>query len=123
MAKARAGQPRAAILALTVFAFLLQSFVTQTHIHNDFLIAPATGSTQAALPDQDGTKHQPTAPDDEKHCPFCQEMVHAGAYLTPAPAVFVLPSYSVIAGPVAYVARAYVDVASHFWRGRGPPQA
>lgn len=120
---ARIARPRGVVLALTILAFLLQGLVTQAHIHGEFLIAPTTGLTHAASVDGGSTKQQPAAPDDEKHCPFCQEMMAAGAYVAPAPTLLVLPLQTFSAVALELVVPAYVDAASHFWRGRAPPRA
>jgi hypothetical protein len=120
---ARLAQPRGVVLALTILAFLLQGLVTQAHIHGEYLTAPSTGLTHVASADAASTKQKPTAPDDEKHCPFCQEIMSAGAYVAPAPTLLLLPQQTFFAVTTELVVPAYVNAASHFWRGRAPPSA
>ena len=117
---AAASLPRTLLLTLLALAFLLQGLVVQTHIHSD---APGVRETTFGFvvsAPQD--KHAPAVPDDQKHCPFCQEATYAGAFVAPGPLLILLPTETFSAIPLELVVPAYVDAASHFWRGRAPPK-
>jgi hypothetical protein len=77
---ARAGLGHRLVAALIFAAFLLQGFVTQTHMHTGSSAIPTTiHFASKAL------HHAPTLPgsSDEANCPLCQAIVHAGAYIPP----------------------------------------
>ena len=104
-----------AIAWLLLLAFTLQSFVTQTHIHGAFTAA----ATHAA-----STAGQTKAPADDgkAECPFCQAIMHAGAFYAPPSQILALPlSWAGIA--VSFFAvETFASVSSHLWRSRAPPQ-
>src|SRR5438552_17565805 len=75
---------RFAIVFAMLLALLWQSFVTQTHIHTD------PGGYASAIAADAGASPQLKAgqPPSElpATCPICQEIAHAGSYLSPTPA-------------------------------------
>ncbi|HEY1614457.1 MAG TPA: DUF2946 family protein [Rhizomicrobium sp.] len=101
-------------------AFALQSYATQTHIHGSPQASGAAGYARLA----GGAPHD-KAPvgNDLTDCPFCQAIVHAGAFFAPAaqaplPPFLVVERIDVFAHPkVAGVTTA------HGWQSRAPPQA
>jgi hypothetical protein len=101
---------------LVLVAFSLQSFLVQTHIHNLPLSVSAAGGVSLAAP------HDGKAPLDIDKCLFCQEYMHAGAYLTPAAAA-VLPPYAAVS-LLTFVVAPFVAARtpSHNWMGRAPPR-
>ena len=101
---------RQAFLFFIGAAFLLQSYVTQTHIH-PLAPPPATGNRLASLdsdtpvkvgkPDHGApSRDRLPANDDPAKCPLCQAVGHAGQYVWPHAAVFILPQLSAAIVPV-----------------------
>ena len=111
---------RLAIASAMLLTILWQSFVIQTHVH------AAAGGYATAIADSAGT---PTrlkageAPSDlPATCPICQEVAHAGSYLSPAavalqPPVAVHLSRTVMRSPATTLRQ-----RSHVWQSRAPPQ-
>ena len=112
-------------------AFLVQGYVTQTHIHPPFLRAVSTSVSV----DSDGSrkidKTDRRAPsrgnlpanDDPSKCPLCQAVGHAGNFVWPHAAVVILPQLPLAIVPVAVALLRIPEAQSHDWRGRAPPQA
>lgn len=122
---------RQAFLLFVGAAFLLQSFVTQTHIHP--LPQLSTAKRLVSLdPDVSvkADKANRTAPsrdrlpanDDPAKCPLCQAVGHAGNYVWPQTAVFVLPQLAAAIVPVTLVGLQTPERQSHDWQGRAPPR-
>lgn len=105
------------VVALTLVAFAVAGYATQTHIHPLPAASHVAGQTSP-------NKAPNKAPDrdDPAHCPFCQEYVIAGACITPAPIVLPLPIFAWIQTVV--VAREVWSLVrfSHSWQGRAPPR-
>jgi hypothetical protein len=106
------------LLALfALLAFALQGLAIQTHLHG----APASTAhlVQASAP-AGGDRRDPL---DPATCALCQELAHAGAALTPAPILTVLPldwTRTVFIVPVSAAA----GLAPHTgWQSRAPPRA
>lgn len=127
---------RQGILFFVATAFLLQGYVTQTHIHR-----PAAALGGIALQDSDTgktldagkatgkTAKSSQAPrdkfplnDDPAKCPMCQAIGYAGHYVWPAAVVFILPAQA--ASVVAPDAPVFIslELDSHNWQGRAPPR-
>jgi hypothetical protein len=101
-----------------VLAFLLQSFIAQTHVHRASLDFGTIAKT-AAIPPPSHTK----TPSDNSaaDCPFCQAVAHAGALLAPAPLLLLLP-VGVRHETLFITPRAIAAASAHSWRSRAPPQ-
>jgi hypothetical protein len=121
---------RRALAFFTLFAFLLQGIITQTHIHGATFssgsgvgawLAEAASADEAALAAKAPTKKLP-AGDDSSRCPICQTAQLAGAFVAAAAVVVLLPSQSVSLIPVRADERRDFETASHSWRGRAPPR-
>jgi hypothetical protein len=109
---------RRLLLVFTIAAFAQQSYLTQTHIH----IPPAlaAGGGGAVL---DGAGHGKTpSRDDPAHCPLCQEMLLAGAYLAPVAIVILPPLLPAFRIELAARELPFIAAASHSWHGRAPPR-
>src|SRR5690348_14204445 len=101
---------RQAFLLLIGTAFLLQSYVTQTHIHPlgrapVRVIALASPESDASPKVGKQDQRNPSgdrlpANDDPAKCPLCQAMGQAGQYVWPHAAVFILPQLSAAIVPV-----------------------
>ena len=112
-------------MLVTLIAFSVQTYLTQTHIH---LVAEGRTSLMLGLALGKVARSSPVAPkdnypanEDPANCPLCQELVHAGQFVTPAGAAVLLPFISIsvieIASPTARLGQA----VTHIWRGRAPP--
>lgn len=106
--------PRFVVFA-TALAFLLQSFITQIHIHSEPVGgAVKIAATLSSAPGKTPLDHS------QRDCPFCQAIAHAGAFLAPSapPLVLSLPAACV----ALFVALRPVAVAAaHNWQSRAPP--
>lgn len=110
-----------AIAWILLIAFTLQSYVTQTHIHgiSQSLDGRADVNTSAAAP------AHPNAPADKsaQDCPFCQAIIHSGAFFVPT-APFIPQPVWVTSFVQCVTSKAVVAVAVTFgWQSRAPPQA
>ena len=111
---------------LTLVAFTLQNFLTQTHIHFTPAIERALASTDLSKSVSTGARRDDRdkypANGNPANCPICQEMLYAGNYVTPSAAAApptLTASLSVPAG-LRHI-RPPSASASHSWQGRGPP--
>jgi hypothetical protein len=98
-----------------LLAFLLQGLAVQTHIHEQPL-----ATKMAALP---GSSKAPTKSQDPvDQCRLCQELVHAGTFITPSAAIaptgliYVTAVFLVLTGATATSATAFA------WQSRAPPR-
>lgn len=106
-----------AIAWILLVAFTLQSFVTQTHIHGVF----DTGAARASAVTNAPPHRNAPADNGKAECPFCQAIVHAGAFSAPPGQTLVLPlSWAKIAVSF-FVVESFVSASSHLWRSRAPP--
>ncbi len=106
------------LVFVTLLAFALQGFVTQTHIH-----IPAVGTTEQA-DSFDGGKVPGKAPskNDEANCPICQAFASAGHFVTPAVAAALALTVTTSVITLAVEASHLVPLVTHIWHGRAPPQ-
>jgi hypothetical protein len=109
---------RRLLAMLAVLAFFLQSLAVQTHVHPARLGLPTT----VAVASGSSLPGPLTSPDlDQGGCRLCQEMAHAGAYITPLVALPVVVQVlaAELLGPVS---TSQPRAAPAFaWRSRGPP--
>lgn len=98
-----------------LLAFILQSLVVQTHIHQSLPSAVVKAASQqlpAPLKTQD--------PIDQ--CRLCQELVHAGHFIAPS-AIAALTSLSFIAAIFPSLPLLSDRAATAFsWQSRAPPR-
>jgi hypothetical protein len=92
-----------------LFAFTLQAYVAQSHIHQAAVTKQLPGKVPAG--------------DDQANCPLCQATLHGGIYLTPSAASFAPPILTVYGFHVAAKVATALKAISHSWTSRGPPQA
>jgi hypothetical protein len=119
--KAVRGDRRDSALRLLVtffalFAFSLQTYIGQTHIH----LAPDSLAAVA------GHKQAPDkfpANGDPANCPICQEVLHDGQFVTPAAAMLLPPSVAASVIEIAAPLPRLGPATSHAWRSRAPPAA
>ena len=111
---------RLAIVLLTLMAFGLQSYITQTHIHlapDSFASAAGVANGKHSLPDKFPANGDPA------NCPICQEIAHTGQFVTPSAAVLLLPGVAVSIIAIVTDIPSTAQTASHAWRSRAPPKA
>jgi hypothetical protein len=105
---------------VVLLAFTLQSFVTQTHIHWP---PQASGNAAVArLLEIPASQNKSPFDNDKAACPFCQAIVHAGAFFASVPPLLLLPvvwTEGAIPRLTAIVMRL---TAAHGWQSRAPPQ-
>jgi hypothetical protein len=102
------------VTAFALLAFFLQSLVVQTHIHRPDP-TPAAKAVSLHLP------APAKNPDPIDQCRFCQELVHAGVFVTPATtAVCAILGFiaAVFAAPPAF---AGASARAFAWQSRAPP--
>lgn len=119
-------------LALTfvvLFAVLVQSFITQSHVHFSaqadatFAISDAGGTvakSNTGEPHQRDHRGVPSR-DDPANCPFCQQIAVAGAFLSPFITTLQLPTEVGLLPQISTAVTAATQQLSHIWQGRAPP--
>ena len=107
-----------AITWIVLLAFMLQSFITQTHIHVAFGDQMALAATVTNAP---AHKNAP-AENGSAECPFCQAIVHAAAFYAPAAPGLVLPISRAKTAVPFFIVAAIGRVSSHLWQSRAPPR-
>jgi hypothetical protein len=111
--------PARLVALAALLAFFFQSFAVQTHVHHPAGLAVAGVShvTNAAPagPLKSGD------PDDPANCRLCQELAHAGTYLTPAPAPLpiLISAVSVVTAALPQAVR--LALPGFAWQSRAPP--
>ena len=108
-----------ALVLLTLVAFTLQGFLTQTHIHQI-----ASGGT-AAVDLFDGVPakgDKAPAKNTDQNCPLCQQFASAGNFVTPSAAAVLAPTLSVSVIQLVVLPTAQRIAITHIWRGRAPPR-
>ncbi len=99
---------------VAMFAFLLQSYITQTHIHGS---TPGTAIGSVHVTDH-GKAPAGNSPVD---CPFCQAITDAGAFVGTAPPVLSVP-FAWMTAQVVLVSTTIASLAiAHDWKSRAPP--
>jgi hypothetical protein len=103
---------------VVLFAFTLQSFITQTHIHGVF----SGGNTEAAKVRASGSPHgKAPKQNSSAGCPFCQAITHAGVFAAPSSPNLVLPIRLAELGTPLFLAAAIGIAPSLPWHSRAPP--
>ena len=99
-----------------LLAFFLQTFFVQTHIHGLAEPAARTVTYKSSIPAPIRSQ------DINDQCRLCQELVHAGNFITPS--ALVLPaSQAFVLAVVSTLALATPAPATGFaWRSRAPPR-
>jgi hypothetical protein len=107
------------VVSLVLFAFTLQSYVVQSHIHDrsQGLGVPSVIKFDAKTP----IHGNPPLGDTSPSCSICQAIAHAGAVLAPSEFLF-LPSLSAEFAAPFVTMRAVAAVTLHDWQSRAPPQ-
>jgi hypothetical protein len=110
----RSGPARRFVVFIAVFAFALQSFIAQTHIHAESLAGIIkTVTTPGKAPIDHG----------QADCPFCQAVTHVGSVVASAPPLLRLPYSWVETAALGFTAIAIFVATAHDWQSRAPPRA
>ena len=111
----RTGAWRLIVSVILLFAFGLQSYITQTHFHR-----PPVAAERLAL-----VAHGPSPADNEASgCPFCQAIAAAGAFFASATAALGAPPLRTLATARPPIPVGLASAAAGFgWRSRAPPQS
>jgi hypothetical protein len=101
-----------------ILAFFLQSLAVQTHIHATDSVAPVVKAVSAQAPAPVPLKSQ----DQVDQCRLCQELVHAGNFITPS--VLTVPASQLLALTTifALLPPATAPPAAFAWQSRAPPR-
>ena len=117
----RPASPRKWVTILALLAFFLQSLVVQTHVH------PSPAQTSAQITNKSAALQQPgqvplKTQDPLDQCRLCQELVHAGTFVTP-PTTAILFSLSFVTAIFAALPDFASASAKPFaWQSRAPPR-
>src|SRR6185437_15594998 len=116
------------VVLVTLLAFAIQTYLTQTHIHFSSegqssgvhgQLALGGGKVANGVPVD--RKDRYPANEDPANCPLCQELIHAGQFVTPAAAVLFLPSLAISVIELTIRYSPHLHTVTHIWRGRAPP--
>lgn len=109
IARRPANLARFAVTLFALFAFSLQSFVMQVHVHGGTVAAAQTAKTSKPAP-------------EPANCPICQEILHAGHYVMPSAAGWLpLSQFSAIVS-IWTGSAVLSQSSSHSWNSRAPPR-
>ena len=103
-----------------MLAFFLQSLAIQTHIHPQLPLVAQTADQDmsASSPAKSPLKNQ----DPMDQCRLCQELVHAGSFVTPSAAIAAATLMFVAAIFAALPAINDRSAIAFAWQSRGPPR-
>jgi hypothetical protein len=101
------------VACLLLIAFTLQSYITQTHIH-DVRFSPIS-KILAGSNDKSPINNTPT------DCPLCQAVAHDGPFFVPAIALLLLTTVLIRLVTRPPRAGTNADVPVHSWQCRAPP--
>jgi len=104
------------VMLFMLVAFAVQGFAVQTHIHGEPLSTLAH-ITHVSTPSQPASQD----PYDPANCPLCQEMLHAGIYVAPAVADFIVVLNAVAIAPAFALLPHAATERPHSWQSRAPP--
>ena len=105
------------VTVFALLAFFLQSLVVQSHFHST---TPQPAGVQAASAHVPATPLRSQGPVDQ--CRLCQELMHAGAFVTPS-ASSALASLAFTLAVFTAVPSALVSLTTAFaWQSRAPPR-
>jgi hypothetical protein len=104
------------VAAIALLAFFLQSLLIQTHIHQ--LIQPVAVKTTSLPAAPNPLKNQ----DPIDQCRLCQELVHAGAFVTPSATALVAGLTFVAAIFAPLPAFSGTPARAFAWQSRAPPR-
>ena len=110
---------RFAIVFAMLLAIVWQSFVTQTHVHANPGVYATAISDSTGAPTRLKAGEAPS--DLPATCPICQEVAHAGSYLSPAAVALQPPVPVDLWRTTTPVISPTFRQRSHAWQSRAPP--
>ena len=109
---------------LILAAFVLQSYVAQTHIH-DFTPAAISKALDASAHDKAALNKAPLgkSPLDNSpmDCPFCQAVAHDGMFIIPTSPLLFLSAVWIEMTALDLWLAASSGERAHNWQSRAPP--
>lgn len=112
--RTRGGARRLAVTWILLFAFALQSYVTQTHFHERVVQPAPRVSVQTSSP----------GGGEALACPLCQAVASAGVFLTPDVTAALSPAvWSILVSPAPAATGRATGPAGFAWRSRAPPRS
>jgi hypothetical protein len=115
----RASTARRFVVFIAAFAFVLQSYIAQTHIHDG---SPAFGGAIKIATGQSPAPGNAPIDRSRTECPFCQAVIHVGVFVTSAPPLLALPFAMVETVALVVAPRPVSGATAHDWRSRAPPR-
>jgi hypothetical protein len=102
------------IAVLIMLGFTFQSYVAQTHVHDNIPIGKnlATGQTPNKSP----------LGNILLDCPFCQTVAHAGTFFMPAASLLILSQVWQESAATYSAVGSNSGATAHSWRIRAPPR-
>lgn len=115
----RLSPARRFVVYIALFAFALQSYITQTHIHDGSQGFGGIAKIAATQPPAHGK-----APfhDSKTDCPLCQAVIHAGIFVAPATPLLHLPFTLVETVAPVFTLAVASNATAHDWQSRAPPR-
>jgi hypothetical protein len=107
------------IVFVAAIAFVLQSYITQTHIHDGM---PGLGGGVKTTAEQLSAHGKIPADHRSADCPFCQVIIHSGVFVAPVAKAIQLPLVWIETAMLAFTARADSKSATPDWQSRAPPR-
>ncbi len=109
------------VAVLMLIAFNLQAYIAQTHFEGWQLWA-GDGLTQTYFSTASAPAKSPLSGHrGHLHCPFCLAVLHAGAFIGPAPLLWLAPALCMQVVRIALDLRQHKPALAHIWRSRAPP--
>ena len=115
----RKGLPSRFIALLAVFAFALQAYIAQTHIHG---VSPDFGGIVKTTVPESSTPGKTPINDGAQDCPFCKAVAQSSFFIAPPTLISLLPSAPVETVAFVYIAQTASDAVAHDWLSRAPPR-
>jgi hypothetical protein len=102
------------IAALLLLAFVVQSYVAQTHMHDAAQVGVSIGKTNG--------HDSPPLENSPLDCPFCQAVAHDSGFFVPTgPLLFLSAQWMEMAPPHVLI-RDSASAPVHDWKSRAPPR-
>ena len=109
------------VAVLVLIAFNLQAYIAQTHFEG-WQLRASDGLTQGLSTPARAPGHSPLSGHrGHLRCPFCLAVLHAGAFIGPAPLQWLAPALCIQVVRIALDLRQHKPALAHIWRSRAPP--
>jgi hypothetical protein len=104
------------VTLLALLGFFLQGLAVQTHVHPLDATPAAKLVASHAAPVTPSKSQEPI-----DQCRLCQELVHAGSFITPSAALLASPLAQVQAIPLVLLPPRAQSAPAFAWQSRAPP--